>query len=92
MAESQDISLEFTKKLLELTTSTWVDEKDFEPFVELVGIPPGAPKVDFLQRFIALLKRLPEKLVDREAKERMITAGQTYLEKAIEEEESLSEE
>lgn len=85
-------AIHLTKKLLELTTSTWVDAQEFQAICNLTQIPPGEAKVDFLQRLLALIKRMPEKLLDKETKAKIIEAGQEYLDQAIDEEEELLEE
>ena len=92
MTEANPISsVAFAKKLLELTEASWVDADEFEVFVQMAHIHPGEQKVDFTQRLLALIKRLPEKLVSLERKEKIIEAGQEYLQRAIEEEDELSE-
>lgn len=82
-------SIEFAKKVLELTESNWVDPSSFEDFVKMANIQPGKQKVDFCQRFIALIKRLPDKLVNSERRRQLVEAGQEYLEQAIQEEDEL---
>lgn len=82
-------SIEFAKKLLEMTEASWVDADAFESFVKMAGIEPGKQKVDFCQRFIAMIKRLPDKLVDMEHRRKLVEAGQEYLEQAIQEEDEL---
>ena len=92
MTKESTTAIKFAQKVLELTTASWVDPEEFDKFVELVGVKPGEQKVDFFQRFLALLQRLPDKLVDKEIKEKIIEAGQEYLDKAIAEEEELLDE
>lgn len=82
-------SVEFAKKLLELTEASWVDADAFDPFVKMAGVEPGKQKVDFCQRFIAMIKRLPDKLVNAEHRRKLIEAGHEYLEQAIQEEDDL---
>lgn len=85
-------SVEFAKKILDLAEASWIDADEFEVFTEIAGVQPGKQKVDFSQRFLAIIKRLPEKLVSLERKQKLIEAGQDYLDQAIEEEERLEEE
>lgn len=85
-------SVEFAKKILDLAEATWIDADEFEVFTEMAGVQPGKQKVDFSQRFLAIIKRLPEKLVSLERKQKLIEAGQEYLDQAIEEEDRLEEE
>ncbi|PWU07415.1 MAG: TyeA family type III secretion system gatekeeper subunit [Verrucomicrobia bacterium] len=93
MQEKKPIpSVEFAKKLLELTESTWVDTEDFDVFIEMAGVQPGKQKVDFCQRLLAIIKRLPEKVVNQEHRQKIIEVGQEYLDQAIEEEDRLEEE
>lgn len=93
MTEKKPIeSVEFAKKLLDLAEATWIDSSEFEVFTEMAGVKPGKQKVDFSQRFLAIIKRLPEKLVSLERKQKLIEAGQEYLDQAIEEEDRLEEE
>lgn len=82
-------SIEFATKLLEMVEASWVDADAFEVFVKMAGVTPGKQKVDFCQRFIALIKRLPDKLVDAEQRRKIVEAGQEYLEQAIQEEDEL---
>lgn len=82
-------SVDFAKKVLEMTEASWVDANAFEDFVKMAAIEPGKQKVDFCQRFIALIKRLPDKLVDAERRRKIVEAGQEYLEQAIQEEDEL---
>lgn len=79
--------IEFSKSILHLARANWVEANSFNQFVEMVHIEPGPQKVDFCQRFLALIKRLPDKLVDLEHRQKIIEAGQEYLEEAIQEEE-----
>ena len=90
--KNQIESVEFAKKILDLTETSWIDVDAFEVFTEMAKVKPGKQKVDFSQRFLAIIKRLPEKLVSLERKEKLIEAGQEYLDKAIEEEEQLEDE
>jgi len=92
MAQQKANSVQFAKRILELTKASWVEGSDFDEFVEMAGVQPGQQKVDFCQRFLALIKRLPDKLIDAEAKQKIIEAGQEYLDQAIEEEEELLDE
>lgn len=85
-------SVEFAKKILDLIEASWIDADEFEVFTKMIGAKPGKQKVDFCQRFLALIKRLPDKLVNLERKQKLIEAGQEYLDKAIEEEDKLEEE
>lgn len=85
-------SVGFAKKLLDFSEATWIDASEFEPFAQMVDIKPGKEKVDFSQRFLAIIKRLPEKLVNLERKQKLIEAGQEYLDQAIEEEDRLEEQ
>lgn len=85
-------SVLFAKKILELTESSWVEPEAFEEFVKIAQVKPGEQKVDFTQRFLALLKRLPEKVVSQEKLDKIIEAGKEYLESAIDEEEELLDE
>lgn len=82
-------AVQLAKRLLNLTSATWVDVEEFKAIAALTKIPPGEAKVDFLQRLIALIKRMPEKLMEREVKEKVIQAGQDALDLAIDEEEEL---
>lgn len=92
MTEKKPIaSVAFAKKILDLAEATWIDADAFEVFTEMAGVKPGKQKVDFSQRFLAVIKRLPEKLVSLERKQKLIEAGQEYLDKAIEEEDRLEE-
>lgn len=82
-------SIEFTRKILEMTEATWADPDSFDTFVKMAHIQPGKQKVDFCQRFIALIKRLPDKLVNADHRQKLVEAGQEYLEQAIQEEDEL---
>lgn len=82
-------SLLFAKKILELTEANWVEPSSFDVFVQMAHISPGKQKVDFCQRFLALIKRLPDKLVEPERRQKIVDAGQEYLEQAIQEEDEL---
>lgn len=93
MAEKKTIqSVEFAKKLLDLAEANWIDASEFEIFPEMAGVKPGKQKVDFIQRFLAIIKRLPEKVVSLEKKQKLLEAGQEFLDEAIEEEDRLEEE
>lgn len=82
-------SIEFTRKILEMIEASWTDPDAFDVFVKMAGVEPGKQKVDFCQRFIALIKRLPDKLVNIEQRQKLVEAGQEYLEQAIQEEDEL---
>lgn len=80
------------KKILDFTSSTWIEADDFSEFAEMLGIMPGEAKVDFYQRLLALIKRMPDSLVSIEMKSKIADESRKFLDKIIEEEENLYEE
>lgn len=85
-------SVEITYEILKRITSGWFDSSDIDYFVETFAVTPGKEKVDFIQRFLALLKSAPQTVMDQETREKVLEVGQEYIDRVIEEESSLEEE
>ena len=93
MAQISPTTIKFVQKLLELSESTWVDADAFAPFVNELQLPAGEAKVDFFQRLVAIIKRMPERVIMNDKRIKIVQAAQEFLDKAIEEEEDkLTEE
>jgi len=85
-------SVEITYEILKRITSGWFDSSDIDYFIEKFGAVPGKEKVDFVQRFLALLKSVPQTVMEQEIREKILEVGQEYIDKVIEEESKLEEE
>lgn len=84
--------VDITHEILKRVTSGWFDSTDIDHFVDAFGVAPGKEKVDFVQRFLAVLKSIPQSVMDQETRDKVLEVGQEYIDKAIEEENKLEDE
>lgn len=88
-ANPQWKSTELASEILKLVTSTWVEAREFRVFPERAGLQSRIqPRIDFIQRLLALIKRIPDKLLKKEDRDKSVEAGQEYLDEIIAEEDT----
>ena len=93
MNSNQEKAIEFTRIMLEIIDSNWVDKETFKKLEEILDVHPGEMQVDFYNRILASFKKMHPNLLSSEKREAIIKVLQECQEIAVaKEEELLSEE
>lgn len=82
-ANPQWKSTDLATEILKLITASWIESNEFAVFPGKMGISRTEEKIDFTQRLLGLIKRIPEKLLKREERQKSVDAGQEYLDEII---------